>query len=181
MSAMCIGRFERFEPLVERRASISIEWTSPSSSRRLSSRRVRKNSTSLAFNPAAFCPGLGMGMTTGGSTGGRTDGRTEGLAATGWCLPFDFAGAAGSGLPFATGTGAAGFARGFTTGFATGFAIGFATTFGTALVGTGLATTFAGALAGAFAGAALVAFAGVALFLDVAFFAAGAGALGLGV
>src|SRR3954465_13787962 len=65
MSAMWIGRFERFSP--ERcNASLSIERMSPTSSRRLASSRSRYPSSSRIESPAWFLPGLLRGGGGGG-------------------------------------------------------------------------------------------------------------------
>src|SRR6266566_10158425 len=65
MSAMCIGRLERFSPL-RCRASLSIDRMSPTSSRRFWSRVSRNTSNSLGENPARFFPGLLRGGGGGG-------------------------------------------------------------------------------------------------------------------
>src|SRR5687767_5195614 len=89
MSAMWMGSVERFDSLAWM-ASRSIEFISPISSRRLASRRSRKNSSSLEDRPAWFFLGLlspeletcSTRLTCGGEGGGET-------VAAGTGRPFD--------------------------------------------------------------------------------------------
>src|SRR5438552_664218 len=74
MSAMWSGRLERFSPL-RCRASRSMEYMSPTSSRRLAKSMSRNVSSSLVERPARFLAGLRRG----GAGGGMIDG-TEGEA-----------------------------------------------------------------------------------------------------
>src|SRR5687767_10865673 len=109
MSAMCSGRFERFSPL-RWRASRSIEYMSPTRSRRLASSASRNVSSSLADRPARFLPGLGLWDGGGMSVPPGTSGGRAGLPLDG-LLPLalmPFAGfATGAADLFATGTPAA--------------------------------------------------------------------------
>src|SRR4051812_25240250 len=72
MSAMWTGRLDRLLP-DDRRASLSMEYMSPTSSRRFSRRRSRKCSSSLGERPAWFFRGLPLvGTASGMGRGGRT-------------------------------------------------------------------------------------------------------------
>src|SRR5262245_26633914 len=74
MSAMWIGRVERLVPPEVRRASLSIEYMSPTSSRRFSRSRSRKCSSSLGVRPAWSLRGLPLVGTASGIGTGRAGG-----------------------------------------------------------------------------------------------------------
>src|SRR5687768_1343076 len=101
MSAMWSGRVERLVPLEVRRASLSMEYISPTSSRRFSSSMSRKCSSSLDDNPAWFLRGLPLVGTASGMGIGRGGGSSARRPSSGRrALLF-------TGADFATGTGAA--------------------------------------------------------------------------
>src|SRR4051794_11238589 len=113
MSAMWRGRLERFSPL-RCKASRSMEYMSPTNSRRLASSMSRNVSSSLADSPARFFPGLGLADGAGirvppGTSGGRAGLPFDGLGALALTAVADFpdtgAGVLAIGAGLATGAG----------------------------------------------------------------------------